>query len=145
MKRALVLRAACAIIGTAFSVLACSSSNPTLPPGVTPLDSGPSERGISHTPDAPTPTVTEAGGGALDAKDVARTQDVPFIDSATGIDAATGAIDSAPVSRVTVSILDPVAVSADAESCTLPTPCPTPHLTWPRWPEEPTTRAMWRV
>ena len=74
MKRLLVLRAACAIVGTAFSVLACSSSNPTLPPWVTPLDSGLDERVIIQQG-------TEAGaldasaldsGGASDARDVAK-------------------------------------------------------------------------
>jgi hypothetical protein len=104
MKRALVLRAACAIIGTAISVLACSSSNPTLPPGVEPLDSGRSERGIAHILDAPPPPVTEAGGGDQDARDVASAKDVPSIG-----DAATYAVDSARVSNVTVSILDPAA------------------------------------
>ncbi|HEX7506864.1 MAG TPA: hypothetical protein VF550_08830, partial [Polyangia bacterium] len=106
MKRALVLRAACAIIGTAISGLACSSSNPTLPPGVEPLDSGPSERGIAHIPDAPPPAVIEAGTEDQDARDGASAKDVPSTS-----DAATNAIDSAPVSKVTVSILDPAASS----------------------------------
>ena len=106
MKRALVLRAACAIIGTAISGLACSSSNPTLPPGVEPLDSGPSERGIAHIPDASPPAVIEAGAEDQDARDGASAKDVP----STG-DAATNAIDSAPLSKVTVSILDPAASS----------------------------------
>ena len=109
MKRASVLRAACVMVGTAFSVLACSGANPTLPPGVTPLDSGPSERGIAHNPDTTPPEtevggVTEAGGGSLDAPDSASAKDVPFLG-----DSATGAIDSAPVTTITVSILDPVA------------------------------------
>ncbi len=104
MKRLLVLRAACAIVGTAFSVLACSSSNPTLPPWVTPLDSGLDERVIIQQG-------TEAGaldasaldsGGASDARDVAK-------DSPQAGDSAEAGIDTSPASRVTVTILVPAA------------------------------------
>jgi len=103
MKRALVLRGTCAIIGMACSALACSSSNPTLPVGVEPLDSGPSERSISHISDA---APSEAGptydGGV---KDVAR--DVPLLGDAI-------AIDSSPSSKVTVTIQEPAeGISAD--------------------------------
>jgi hypothetical protein len=110
MKRALELRAACAIIGTALSLLACSSSNPTLPPGVTPLDGGRGERGIVHEPDTLQPT-SEAGtldeGSAKDAQDA--TRDMPILAD------ATAGIDSPPASTVTVTILSPAAVSpADA-------------------------------
>jgi hypothetical protein len=110
MKRALVLRAACAIIGTALSVLACSSSNPTLPPGVIPLDSGHGERGIVHEPDT-MQSASEAGtldeGSAKDAQDA--TRDVPILAD------ATAGIDSPPASTVTVTILSPAAVGpADA-------------------------------
>jgi len=106
MKRALVLRAACAIIGMAFSVLACSSSNPTLPSGVTPIDSGPGTRGIVQAPDT-APSVTEAGsldvGGAADAKDA---RDTPLIgDGAAGIDVPAA-------SKVTVTILAPASAAA---------------------------------
>jgi hypothetical protein len=107
MKRALVLRATCAIIGTAFTVLACSSSNPTLPPGVTPLDAGPSERGIARPSDA-TPSTTEAGvldAGAGDARNAADTRDAPLTGDG-------GAVDVAPPSKVTVTIVDPVAAVA---------------------------------
>jgi len=101
MKRALMLRATCAIIGTAFTVLACSNSNPTLPPGVTPLDAGPSERGIALPSDA-TPSTTEAGvpdAGAGDARTAPLTGD-------------GGAVDVAAPSKVTVTIVDPVAAVA---------------------------------
>jgi hypothetical protein len=50
MKRASALRT-CAIVGTVFSVLACSGSNPTLPPGVVPVDGGSNERGVAQSPD----------------------------------------------------------------------------------------------
>ena len=105
MKRLLVLRAVCAIIGTAFSVLACSSSNPTLPPGVTPLDSGLGERVIiqQQGPEAgPLDVSALDGGGASDARDVAK-------DSPLAGDSAEAGIDTSPASRVTVTILAPAA------------------------------------
>lgn len=108
MKRALVLRAACAIIGMAFSGMGCSSSNPTLPPGVTPRDSGLGERGIVHEPDA-WPLASEAGtlGDSLGKDANAAASDVPSVaDSTTGI-------DSPPAPTVTVTILSPAAVGGD--------------------------------
>jgi hypothetical protein len=116
MKRALVWRATCAIIGTAFSVLACSSSNPTLPSGVDPIDSGRGERGIVHPNGPEAGTLAEAGAidvGALDtgARDGQDTTDVPL-----NADAAVGAIDVAPPTKVTVTILDPVAGTVDGGS-----------------------------
>ena len=106
MKRALVLRAACAISGMAFWGMACSSSNPTLPPGVTPIDSGLGERGIVHETDTRQP-LSEAGeldgGSAKDARDAAR--DVPLTAD------TTAGVDSPPVSKVTVTILSPAAVT----------------------------------
>ena len=106
MKRALVLRAACAIIGMAFS--GCSSSNPTLPPGVTLRDSGLGERGIVHEPDT-SPLVSEAGAlGDRPGKDAnAAAGDVPLIAD------TTMGIDSPPASTVTVTILSPAAVAGD--------------------------------
>src|ERR1039457_4303656 len=105
MKRLLVLRAGCAIIGTAFLVLACSSSNPTLPPGVTPLDSGLGERVIIQQ-QGPEAGALDASaldsGGASDARDVAK-------DSPLAGDSAVAGIDTSPASRVTVTILAPAA------------------------------------
>jgi hypothetical protein len=116
MKRALVLRATCAIIGTAFSVLACTSSNPTLPSGVTPNDGASSERGFVHEFDA-TPFATEAGAfdtGAGDAGAAGDARDVPLTGDG-------GAIDVAPLSRVTVTIVDPVAAVAVDGGAAIPT------------------------
>ncbi len=109
MKRASVLRAACAIVGAAVSVLACSSSNPTLPPGVIPLDSGLGERGIASQPDTLLEGI-EAGSvdtsvrdGANDeARDVAKDSPLPA-------DSAEAGIDASPPSTMTVTILSPVA------------------------------------
>ncbi len=109
MKRALVLRAACAIVGAAVSVLACSSSNPILPPGAIPLDSGLGERGIASQPDTLLEGI-EAGvldasvrDGANDAaKDAAKDSPLPA-------DSAEVGIDASPPSTVTVTILSPVA------------------------------------
>jgi hypothetical protein len=111
MKRALVLRAACAIVGMAFSVLACSSSNPTLPPGVAPLDSGLGERGLIQHPDALLEG-TEAGAfdaGAHDGAGANDTRDAAKDSPLAGDGAETG-IDTSPASMVTVTILDPAAV-----------------------------------
>ena len=123
MKRALVLRAACAIIGMAFS--GCSSSNPTLPPGVAPLDSGLGERGIIHEPDTrpPAPPASEAGapydGAGKDGKDAAAS-DVALSDVSLIADATTG-MDSPPPSKVTVTILSPAAIpGADGGASTPP-------------------------
>ena len=99
MKRALVLRAACAL-GIAFSVMACSGSNPTLPPGVTPVDGGLGERGIAQVPDT---SPIEVGETPDAGKDVAK--DAPLPSDAV-------AIDSSPASKVLVTIQSPVAVSA---------------------------------
>ena len=104
MKRASVLRA-CAIVGTALSVLACSGSNPTVPPGVVPSDASLSERGLAQIPDTASP-VTEAGvlddGSPIALKDA-------LIPSAR--DGATDATDVPPASKVTVTIEDPSAMS----------------------------------
>ncbi len=112
MKRALVSCAAFAILGAA----ACGSSNPTLPPGVAPLDSGASERGASMPPDLRPPAVevggsdTSVSGGRKDAADAPLTGDV-----------ATSGIDVAPPAIVTVSILAPVAgARADGGGATPP-------------------------
>jgi len=95
MKRASVLRTTCAILGATW-FLACSSSNPTLPSGIVPTDSGPSERGIIHEPDAP---ISEAGIGFADAgRD--GTKDVPLIADASAIDVGQPA-------KVIVTILSP--------------------------------------
>ena len=81
MKRASVLRTTCAILGATW-LLACSSSNPTLPSGIVPQDSGPSERGIIHEPDAPT---SEAGVAFTDTgRD--GTKDAPLIADTSGMD-----------------------------------------------------------
>jgi hypothetical protein len=95
MKRASVLRTTCAILGATW-FLACSNSNPILPSGIVPRDSGPSERGIILEPDAP---ITEAGVALADAgRD--GTKDVPLIADASGIDVPQPA-------KVTVTILSP--------------------------------------
>jgi hypothetical protein len=96
MKRALVSCAAFAILG----VVACSSgSNPTLAPGVSALDGGRSERGATLPPDT-RPPASEAGVATPDSRDTG--VDVPL-----GRDAGTGAIDTAPPSKVIVAILSP--------------------------------------
>ena len=108
MKRASVLRA-CAIIGTVFSVLACSESNPTVPPGVAPSDGSPSERGLVHIPDTAQPA-TEAG--IVDASSPRDLRDAPSIaEVASVIDGATDASDGPPASKVRVTIQSPAAVS----------------------------------
>ncbi len=112
MKRAFVSCAAFAILGVA----ACGGSNPTLPPGVAPVDSGASERGATMPPDLRPPAV-EVGGSETDVnsgrKDAA---DAPLIG-----DAVTSGIDVAPPAIVTVSILAPVAgVSPDGGGATPP-------------------------
>ena len=98
MKRALVSCAALAILGAA----ACSKSNPTLPPGVVPLDSGASERGPVLPPDT-RPPASEAGGG-VDFGGINHSTDVPL-----GSDGATKGIDAGSPSLLTVTILGPVA------------------------------------
>lgn len=103
MNRALALRAACAILGASFSFLACSGgSNPTVPPGFKPVDSGLDERGISHPVDAP-PVFSEAGAADVRAK-------TDLLD-ARGDSAVA---DAAPKAKVTVTIQAPAA-PADAD------------------------------
>jgi hypothetical protein len=100
MNRALALRAACAILGASFSLLACSGgSNPTVPPGFQPLDGGLDQRGISHPVDAP-PVFSEAG-----VEDVAGKGDV--LDASARGDSAVA--DAAPKAKVTVTIQVPAA------------------------------------
>jgi hypothetical protein len=108
MKRVLALRAACAIIGAAFSVLACSSSKPTLPSGVVPLDGGLGERGIIPNPDV---LIAEAGAGAFDtsARDAADDARDVAKDSPLAGDSVQSGIDASLASRVTVTILAPTA------------------------------------
>jgi hypothetical protein len=94
MNRALVLRAACAILGASFSLLACSGgTNPTLTPGFTPMDSGLDERGIYRPVDA----YSEAGASPEVTKDA---PDAPS--------ASDAAADAAPTAKVHVTIQDPV-------------------------------------
>jgi hypothetical protein len=97
MKRALAWRAACAIIGGAFSIFGCSDgSNPRLPVSVPSLDGGLGERGLAQ-PDSKVP--------ALDSRsdrDVGQDmQDAPIFD-----DGAT-AIDGAQPSKIIVTVLSP--------------------------------------
>ena len=120
MKRASALRA-CAIVGTAFSVLACSGSNPTVPPGVTPGDASSNERGIAQIPDTAPPAIEAAAddtSSPIDREEAPSIADVAnvidgAIDGGTGaIDGATDATDALPPSKVIVTILDPSAVSS---------------------------------
>jgi len=91
MKRASVLRTTCAILG-ATCFLACSNSNPVLPSGIVPQDSGPSERSIILAPDVP---LSEAGSVGQDG-----IKDLPLIADASGLDVAQP-------SKVIVTILSP--------------------------------------
>jgi hypothetical protein len=125
MKRASALRT-CAIVGTIFSVLACSSSNPTLPPGVIPVDGGSNERGVAQSPD--TRLVIDAAvvvdaGSPIDHQEASSSIDVGIdvgsdvgsaIDGAIdgGVGAIDGATDAVLASKVAVTIVSPSAVLA---------------------------------
>ena len=121
MKRASALRT-CAIVGTFFSVLACSGSNPTLPPGVVSVDGGSNERGVAQNPD--TRLVIDAAvvvdvGSPIDHKEASSSIDVG-IDVGSVIDGAIdggageidGATDAVLASKVAVTIVSPSAVLA---------------------------------
>src|SRR5450759_3013024 len=86
MKRALVSCAAFALIGAA----ACSSSNPTVPPGAVPVDSGEDGRVAAMPPDT-RPPPSEAGAAVADTRKGGA--DVPL-----GSDASASGIDAAPPS-----------------------------------------------
>ncbi|HEY5281700.1 MAG TPA: hypothetical protein VIM14_02825, partial [Polyangia bacterium] len=119
MKRTSVLRL-CAIVGTALSILACSSSNPTVPPGVVPRDGSPSERGLAHTPDTAQPG-PEAGPDAVAPLDLGSDAPIVAAEVARAMDGAydaTGGTDVSDVSdaplptKVTVTIEEPSTVSS---------------------------------
>jgi|GEM_PF-1333123 len=95
MKRSLVSCAALAILGTT----ACSSSNPTVSPGLSPVDGGPSERGATLPPDTRPPPVEVGGSDAAASMDAT---DAPMLG-----DAAVAGIDAAPPSLVVVTISSP--------------------------------------
>src|SRR5450759_5341119 len=97
MKRALVSCAAFALIGAA----ACSSSNPTVPPGAVPVDSGEDGRVAALPPDT-RPPPAEAGAAVADTRKGG--SDVPL-----GSDASASGIDAAPPSIITVTIMSPAA------------------------------------
>ena len=98
MKRTLVSCAAFALIGAA----ACSSSNPTVPPGVVPVDSGEEDGRVAALPPDTRPPPEEDGAVRADTRRGAG--DVPL-----GSDALASGIDAAPASIVKVTILSPVA------------------------------------
>jgi hypothetical protein len=112
MKRALELRTACVMLGTAFLLFGCGGQNPVLPPEPTPLDGDIGGRGLATVPDAEVPVVAEAGAGK-NVVDAPRNIDV----SGDAPEVAGGSV--APT--ISVTILSPLgALSPDGGTVEAP-------------------------